>query len=203
MYHIPVKIEGIERRRKSTGLLHIVAGLFLITSTSTYFKLLQYENFLAVFPLYIIAAASVIYGLLRTKIDPKARYNHWLRIVQCLAFAVLSILLLQAEIEFRNFVLLAWAAICILLLFSERKVFHDAFLSFEKKGMSLPGYFANWTLSWNTLQNVVVRNDYVTIFLTEDKYRQLEVLAELSEREIIEINNFCQQQLKEKQIEQV
>jgi hypothetical protein len=203
MHRIPIKIEGIERRKRSTGLLHIVAGLFLITSTSAYFKLLNYEHFLSVFPMFAIAVGSLVYGLLRSKIDAHAKYNHWMRMLQFLAFAVLGILMLQTKLESRSLMLLLWAAICILLLFTERKVFHDTSLSFEEKAVTVPGYFSNKVLPWEVIENLIVRQDYVTIYLPQNRYIQHEVLAELNEKEINEVNNFCQQQLKEKQTESV
>jgi hypothetical protein len=203
MHRIPIKIEGIERRKRSTGLLHIVAGLFLITSISTYFKSLGYHNFLSVLPMYIVAVASLIYGLFRKKIDPKAKYNHWLRVIQFLVFAVLGILMLKAKIDFRNFTLLLWAVICIFLLFTERKVFHDALLTLGEKSVSIPGYFSNRVLPWEVIENLVIRQDYVTIYLPQNKYIQHEVLVELGEKEISDMNNFCRQQLKEKQTELV
>jgi hypothetical protein len=203
MHHIPVKIEGIERRKRSTGLLHIVAGLFLITSTSSYFRSVGYHNFLSVLPMYLVAVASLVYGLLRSKLDPNATYNHWLRVVQFLVFAALAILMLKAKIDFRNFTLLLWAIICILLLFTERKIFHDAFLTLGERSVSIPGYFSNRILPWEVIENLVIRQDYVTIYLPQNKYIQHEVLVELSEKEISDMNNFCQQQLKEKQTEPV
>ena len=203
MYRIPIKIEGIERRKRSTGVLHVIAGLLLITSSSTYFKFLGYQNFLSVLPMYILAVASLVYGLMRKKIDPKAKYNHLMRVLQFLVFAVLGIFMLKAKIELRSFTLLLWAFICILLLFTERKVFHDAFLALEKKSVSIPGYFSNRILPWEVIENLVVRQDYVTIYLPQNKYIQHEVLVELSEREIEDMNIFCQQQLNEKQTEPV
>jgi hypothetical protein len=203
MHLIPIKIEGIERRKKSTGLLHLVAGLFLIVSTSAYFQILEYQNFLFVVPMYIVAAASLFYGVLRNKIDPKAKYNQWMRVLQFLVFAILGILMLQTKMEFRNIMLLLWAVICILLLFTERKVFHDALLTLDEKSVSIPGYFSNRVLLWEVIENLVIRQDYVTIYLPENKYIQHEVLVELNEKEIKDLNGFCQQQLKEKQTEPV
>lgn len=203
MHRIPIKIEGIKRRKKSTGLFHIIAGLFLLTSISTYFKLLNYQNFVAVLPMYLVAIISLVYGAFRKKFDPKAGYNHLVRLLQFLVFAVLGILMLKTKIDFRNILLLSWAVICVLLLFTERKVFHDSFLTLEEKSVSIPGYFSNRILPWEAIENLIIRQDYVTIYLPQNKYLQHEVAVELSEKEVEDLNNFCQQQLKEKQTEPV
>ena len=199
MHLIAIKIDGIERRKKSTGLFHVVAGLFLVANIAEYYKQLNYQNFFSVLPMYLVAVASLVYGLFRNKMDPKAKFNHWMRMLQFLIFSVLGILMLKTKMEFRNISLLLWAVICILLLFTERKIFHDAFLNLGRNNITIPGYFSNKVVPWSVIENIIVRQDYVTIYIPENKYIQYEVLSELNEAEIKNINLFCQQHIEEKQ----
>lgn len=199
MHLIAIKIDGIERRKKSTGLFHVVAGLFLLANIAEYYKQLNYQNFFSVLPMYLVAVASLLYGLFRNKMDPKAKFNHWMRMLQFLIFSVLGILMLKTKMDFRNISLFLWAVICILLLFTERKIFHDAFLNLSKNNITIPGYFSNKVLPWSVIENVIVRQDYVTIYIPRNRYIQYEVLSELSEAEIKDINFFCQQHIEEKQ----
>jgi hypothetical protein len=197
MHRILIKIDGIERRKKSTGLFHVIAGLFLIANAAEYYKQLNYLHFFYVLPMYLVATGSLVYGLFRNKIDPKAQFNHWMRMLQFLMFSILAILLLKTKMEFRNVSLLLWAVICILLLFTERKIFHDAFLSLGKNSIGIPGYFSNKIIPWSVIENVIVRQDYVTIYYPQNRYIQYEVLSELDDTEIKNINLFCQQHLEE------
>ena len=199
MHLIAIKIDGIERRKKSTGLFHVVAGLFLLANIAEYYKQLNYQNFFSVLPMYLVAVASLLYGLFRNKMDPKAKFNHWMRMLQFLIFSLLGILMLKTKMDFRNISLFLWAVICILLLFTERKIFHDAFLNLSKNNITIPGYFSNKVLPWSVIENVIVRQDYVTIYIPRNRYIQYEVLSELSEAEIKDINFFCQQHIEEKQ----
>ena len=199
MHLSAIKIDGIERRKKSTGLFHVVAGLFLLANIAEYYKQLNYQNFFSVLPMYLVAVASLLYGLFRNKMDPKAKFNHWMRMLQFLIFSVLGILMLKTKMDFRNISLFLWAVICILLLFTERKIFHDAFLNLGKNNITIPGYFSNKVLPWSVIENVIVRQDYVTIYIPRNRYIQYEVLSELSEAEIKDINFFCQQHIEEKQ----
>ena len=199
MHLIAIKIDGIERRKKSTGLFHVVAGLFLLANIAEYYKQLNYQNFFSVLPMYLVAVASLLYGLFRNKMDPKVKFNHWMRMLQFLIFSVLGILMLKTKMDFRNISLFLWAVICILLLFTERKIFHDAFLNLSKNNITIPGYFSNKVLPWSVIENVIVRQDYVTIYIPRNRYIQYEVLSELSEAEIKDINFFCQQHIEEKQ----
>ena len=200
MHRIAIKIDGIERRKRSTGLFHVVAGLFLIANAAEFFKQSAYQNFFTVLPIFFIAVVSVIYGLFRNRLDAKAQFNHWMRMMQFLMFAVLGILMLQSRMDFRNLTLFLWAIICILLLFTERKIFHDAFLLVGKNSITIPGYFSNKIIPWSVIENVVVRQDFVTLYYPENRYIQYEVLVEIDDVEVKNINQFCQQQLEQKQI---
>ena len=201
MHRIAIKIDGIERRKKSTGLFHVIAGLFLIANSAEYYKQLNYQNFFAVLPMYLVATASLLYGLFRNRMDPHAEFNHWMRMLQFLVFSILGILMLKSKIEFRNMSLLIWAVVCILLLFTERKVFHDAYLSVGKSNITIPGYFSNKVIPWSVIENVIVRQDYVTIYYPQNRYLQYEVMSQLNDLEIKNINQFCQRHLGEKQTE--
>jgi hypothetical protein len=95
MYSITVKIEGIESRRRSAGLLHIVIGFFLIAKGADYYKYIGYKNFLPALPILLVASFSLFYGFFRTKLDETGRFNQWLRWIQVVTFAVLGILLIN------------------------------------------------------------------------------------------------------------
>lgn len=200
MHRIAIKIDGIERRKKSTGLFHIVAGLFLLVNAAGYFKESQYENFLTLLPVFLVGTGSVIYGLFRNRIDPKANFNHLVRAAQFLMFFILGVLLLKSKVEFQNLILLLWAVICIMLLFTERKIFHDAFLFFNNNSITIPGYFSNKVIPWTVIENIVVRQDFVTIYYPNNRFIQYETLSEINDSEIKKINLFCQQQIHQKQV---
>lgn len=190
MLSIPVKIEGIERRKRSTGLLHIVAGFFLIANAGTYNELTNYGHVLAVIPIYLVALISLFYGFLRKRTDPNARYNHWLRMVQFLVFAVLGILMVNFGKTITVLSLFLWAAVTILLLFTERKIFHDAALTLKEDGIHIPGYFKHHVMPWHLIEELVLRQDYVTILRKDKKYVQLELLSAMEPQEIEQINRY-------------
>jgi hypothetical protein len=190
MHNIPVKIEGIERRKRSTGLLHIVAGFFLIANAGTYNELMNYEQIGLVLPIYAIALVSIIYGFMRKKLDPKAIYNHWVRMVEFLVFAVLGVIMISWGKTITSLTLFMWAVITILLLFTERKVFHDTALALKDDGIHIPGYFKNHLLPWHLIEELVVRQDYVTVLRKDKKYVQLELLMAIDQNEIDQINRY-------------
>ncbi len=200
MYKIRVKLEGIERRKRSTGLLHIVAGFFLIANAGDYYLHTNYSSFLTVIPIYIVAAISLLYGFLRKRIDPLAKYNHWVRMVQFLTFAVLAISMIGMVSGIKLFTIVLWAIVILFLMFTERKIFHDTDLQIKKEGIYVPGYFRSHLMPWHHVEDFVLRADYLTITRTNKKYVQLELLKDLELSEIEKINSFSQDQIKEREI---
>ena len=195
MYSIPVKLDGIERRKRSTGLLHIVAGFFLIANAGTYNKLGGYEQFYSVLPIYLLAVISLIYGFLRKRIDPAAQYNHWVRLSQFLIFSILGILMINYGKTMSTVSLFLWALITILLLFTERKIFHDTALLLKGDGIHIPAYFKNHVLPWTLLEGFILRQDYITILRRDKKYVQLELLSSLEDQKIEQINTYAKEQI--------
>ena len=179
MYKIPVKLEGIERRKRSTGLLHIVAGFFLIANAAGYYKQIDYSSLSLVAPVFFVAFASLIYGFFRKRLDPAAKYNHWIRMIQFLTFALLAITMIQTTSNLKLFTLVLWAIMILFLMFTERKIFHDTDLQIKAEGVYVPGYFKSHLMPWHIISAFVLRNDYLTITRTSQKYVQLELLKDM------------------------
>lgn len=196
MYNVPVRLDGIERRKRSTGLLHVVAGFFLIASTGIYFGQNPEVQLVWVVPVYLVAGVSLLYGFMRKKIDPGARFNHWVRVLQFLTFALLAMTLLKDASPARVASLAIWAIVVVFLMFTERKIFHDTDLLVKTDGVTVPGYLRNHLLPWSEIESFILRNDYLTITRKNQKYVQLELMEDIAPEDIRQINAFCDRQLQ-------
>jgi hypothetical protein len=195
MYKLPVKIDGIERRKRSTGLLHIVAGFFLIVNAGTYNQKMNFDNISIVLPFYGVAAISLLYGFFRKRFDPMANYNHWVRLLQFLSFAMLTLLFIDFSGGPQIIGLALWAAVTLFLMFTERKVFHDAYLQIKGDGIHVPGYLKVNVVPWAIIESLVVRSDYVTILRRDQKYVQLEVSHDLCIQDLEQLHQFSKQHI--------
>ena len=203
MFKISVKLEGIERRKRSTGLLHIVAGFFLVLSTGSYYSNNFNANTELMIPVYAVAMISLAYGGLRKKLDPAARYNHWVRVLQFLTFSALAISFGHALSTLRLASLILWAIVILFLMFTERKIFEDTDLQIKEEGVFVPGYFRSHLIPWGLMEAFVLRPDFLTITRKDQKYVQLELLKGLSTSEIQTINSFCQNQISGKTLHSI
>lgn len=175
MLKLSVRLEDIDRRRRSTGLLHIAAALFLFTKTLGYFRIREFGDKGLVIPLFIVVVASLLYGFFRKRWDPRSHANHWFRLAQVCGFAILAVNFINIGSQFDVIVLFAWAAICGILMFTERKIFHDSSMLFKKEGIFIPGYFSNRQIIWKNIREVVIRPDFITIFKKNNRFVQYEV----------------------------
>ena len=196
MYSITVKIEGIESRRRSAGVLHIVIGLFMIFTASNYYRFSNYNNILPVGFILLVASVSLFYGFFRTRMDLSAHYNYWLRLVQVVAFTFLGFLMIGPGRPVDYIGVFVFAVISILLMFSERRIFQETTVFIEEAGIKIPGYYHDHLVKWEEISEVVVREDFLTIFKKKQKYLQYQVMQDLSTLEVAKMNAFCREKLE-------
>ncbi|HEY0067876.1 MAG TPA: hypothetical protein VGB46_10950 [Flavisolibacter sp.] len=200
MLSITVKIEGVERRKRSASLLHIVAGCFLIAKGADYYRYLGYEDFLPVAPFFTVALISVIYGLFRRRIDPEAQMNYWLRLLQVVTFTILGALMVVAGRQIDYISLFLWTFVTLMLLISEKKLFSETELLLKEEGVLIPGIYRSHVVPWNELTNVIVRQDFVTIFHRDEKYLQYQVMQSLTDLELVKMNSFCREKIEKQAV---
>jgi hypothetical protein len=195
MHKLPVKLDGIERRKRTTGLLHIAAGFFLLLQSIELLSVRHYQNISSVWPFLAAALLFVLYGVLKKWWDPQAKYNPWIRLLQVSMFSILAIEVIPYNKPVSVLLLFIWAVGCLLLMFTERKVFHDAQMTFNRDGIFIPGYFTNRRLFWSNISEVVIRPDYITIFQANETFLQYEVLKKLESTALEELALYCNEQL--------
>lgn len=195
MYSVVVKIDGIESRRRSAGLLHIIIGFFLILKSITYIEYLVYKDVLPVFPFLLIGCFSIFYGLFRKKIDFTYHYNYWLRLLQVLTFTALGMIMVKVGETMDYVGVFAFAFLSMLLLFSERKIFQETALLMDEAGITIPGYYRDHLVKWQELTDVTVREDFITLFHIKQKYLQYQVIQDLSAIEVAKMNDYCREMI--------
>ena len=194
MYKIPVKIEAIEKRKKATDPLHMIAGFFLLGIGATLSIDFGY-SFLAMLPVYIIALLSIFYGAIRRRLDLSGTYNHWVRTAQFLTFALLAINTIHVLNNIKISSLVVWGVVTLFLMFTERKVFHDTAITIKAEGLYMPGYFTSHLIPWTNINDLVLRNDFITVGKNNNKYLQLEVLKSFADDELDKINEYSSQSI--------
>jgi hypothetical protein len=196
MYTVAVKIEGMEKRRRTTGLIHVIIGFFLLIKSFDLFKIMGAKATIALALFSSLALISLAYGFFRRRFDITAKHNAGIRLLQTVAFLSFGFLMYRLGkpmIEFAS--LFLWAFLTLLLFFSEKKVFQPTVITFMKEGIKVPGTYREHLVDWTILEDVTVRHDFITLFHKGKKYLQYQVMQDLSELEVVKMNAFCREQL--------
>jgi hypothetical protein len=196
MYTIAVKIEGMDRRRRSTSLVHAIVGFFLLIKSFDLYNYLNGSSVVPLLPFLAVGGVSLFYAFFRNRVDITAKHNAGLRLLQTVTFFSFGFLMLRLGRSMDYIGLFIWGLLTLILFFSEKRVFKDALLQLTDKGILIPGTYREYLVDWVTLEDVVVRHDFVTLFHRGKKFLQYQVLQDLSELELVKMNAFCREKIE-------
>lgn len=196
MYTVAVKIEGMEKRRRTTGLIHIIIGFFMLIKSFDLYKLTGEKVSLAIALFLAVGIVSLAYGFLRKRLDITAKHNPGLRLLQTVAFLSFGVFMYRFGKTIDYASLFLWGFLTLLLFFSEKKIFQPTLISFGNEGIKVPGTYKEHLVQWNVLEDVTVRHDFITLFHKGKKYLQYQVMQDLSELEVVKMNAYCKEQLE-------
>ncbi|HVK97321.1 MAG TPA: hypothetical protein VM368_05855 [Flavisolibacter sp.] len=200
MYRVAIKVDGIENRKKSVGVLHIVVGFYLLIKSGEISSNATNGSYnLIALLILLLAIVSLIYGFSRKRLDPYGKYNMWLRLLQIITLLYFGISVLRSGTgsSLYNVIFFIWSALFTMMLFLERRIFLDTEIKFTNEGIIVPGLYKDHEISWNVLEDVIVRHDFITIFNKNKKYLQYQVLQDLSALEIAKMNAFCREKIEQ------
>lgn len=195
MFSILVKIESFEKRRRNAGLLHVLLGFFLVIKAFDVYSEIEVTIW-NVLPYLIVAGISLYYGFFRKKADPQGKHNLSIRLLQAATFFIFGITLLRTGGPVEYFAMFIWAALNIVLLLTERKIFHDTYIVLDEDGVRIPSFYRDHIIAWSALESVVVRHDFVTFFNRNNRFIQFQVMQTLSELEVAKANAFCREKIE-------
>lgn len=191
MINIPVKIPGLDRRRRSVGLLHMVAGFFLVANADRVYKLNGQNGYLTLLPLVLLAVISLLYGFFRKRWDPASKFNFGLRLLQAGVFLGYALALVLSGNSDRSFGLGLWVIIALMLAFSERVALQEQQVVFSARGFGFPAGYRQKQVAWPAVADVTLRPDFLTIHYKDNRFLQFELTQPLSPEKVNSLQDFC------------
>lgn len=195
MYTISVKLEGEERRKKNSAVMHVLLGFFLIVKAVDFLKETDFKSIASSVPIFAMGIAALVYGLLRKNLDPHARYNMTMRLLQIVVLVALTVMMVMIGRKGDALVVGLFVLVSAMLAASDKLAFAESSLNFDNEGIRLPVQARRALIPWNELNEVVIREDFVTLFHIKKKYLQFQVKQDLSTLEIAKISAFCNERL--------
>ncbi len=157
-------------------------------------------------PAIIILSASYIYAIVicstlavlffaipyvLSKKDKLQKYNTVVRYSQSLWMCVVGILLLTHAHWLSGINGILWSIVFAFLAKVEQCIFKQQQIMINAKEVSYSNILFSTTLAWGTIEKIVARNDYISIFKKNNHYLQFEITDDLSDAQLKEINELC------------
>lgn len=193
-YKIRILHPNAETRLRLQPVMHGLAGiLFLMNGIGVYNS--PSPNWSMAIFFILLGLGSLVFPFVMKRFRNIQAANSLARMVQafvsltgCLYFLshmqpLISVLLFLTGIASAY---IGWA---------EYKIFQPCFVNIDMMGVLLPGTFSDKLIGWNQLNNVILRNDLLTIDFKNNKVLQLEVLDETGAVTADEMNAFFRSRL--------
>ncbi|MFY7838662.1 MAG: hypothetical protein ACOVP7_00240 [Lacibacter sp.] len=190
-YNIPIFFEPFEKKKKAARLLHLLAGFLMIANAWGDFKN-PTPNLL--FVVVQIAAALILISYAFTGKKWSANQGAANGIIRILGAVVLfhaASYFYTINDSLRSLLQVFGAAGLLLLFFTERKIFKQCVVTIDEKGVHTPANLKDRVIEWKDIENMIVKNDFVSINTVQNHFIQYETGAVLSELQMDEMNAYC------------
>lgn len=195
-YSLELRNPYFYKKKVPIALLHFTAGFLLLITWNE-------SNIQSTVPmvgslLLLIAVFEVIYTFFAFKMMHKSpKINSLVRVVAAFTFLFYSGLLFQnGDVSFAIFMVVI-GVIFIIIYFIERKWARPFVLTLNREGVLFPGTFKSPLIPWKNFNNVVLKDNILTMDLISNKVMQLEMRVIENEDKIAAINTFCTAHIKE------
>ncbi|XVJ65507.1 MAG: hypothetical protein HEQ40_04835 [Lacibacter sp.] len=191
-YSIPVYFEPFLRQKKAARLIHFLAGFLMIANAWGNFNQPNPDLLFVVIQI-AVALLSVLFAFIGHKMgNVHSRLNSILRVIQGLAFLYAAWYFFSImNLTMMSLMQLLAAAGLLLLLITERKIFSNPAVRLDEKGIYTPNTPKDRFIPWSDVENMLIRNDYISINTLKNQFIQYETNIILSELEMDEMNAFC------------
>lgn len=179
-------------RLRLQPVMHGMAGLLFLFNVIGAYKMDE-PNWLIVALFVIMGLASITFPFMIRRIRKFAEANSILRMLQ--AFTLMSgclYFLTHFQPIVGGTLFLAGLGMAY-IGYAEYRILQPAFVTVDENGITLPTLFSSRHVRWNEMNNVVLRNDLLTLDFRNNKLLQLEVLDEISPSQTADMNTFFQQ----------
>ncbi|RAJ82135.1 hypothetical protein CLV59_104360 [Chitinophaga dinghuensis] len=194
MYKLRIIHPNANNRLKLLPVMHGIVGVLFLVNAIGIYRGAQPNWFLATF-FFLVGLASLLFPFTARKFKNFPAANIMARIVQVFICLTGSLYFLSHLAPTAAFMLIVIGAGLGYIAWSEYKVFQPAFMQLDKTGITVPTAFTPKVIGWNELNNVILRNDLLTLDFKSNKVLQLELVEMPAPEERDALNAFCKSRI--------
>ncbi len=193
-YKIPIFFEPFNKQKTAARLLHLLAAFLMIANAWGDYKQ-PTPNLLFVIIQVAGAILVMLFAFPGIKLFSKnASTNALFRLVEAGILFHAAWYFYRMNMSFMSLLQLIAAIGLIFLFFTERKIFAPCFIMIDEKGIHTPNNFGTRIIEWKDVENMMIKNDFISINTKQNQFIQYETGVVLSELEMDEMNAFSRDQ---------
>jgi hypothetical protein len=174
--------------------MHMLIGILFLLNGIGIYKTPTPNWSMAVFFL-ILGFASIAFPFFMKRFSNIQAANSLTRMIQAFTCFTGCLYFLENKEPLIGLLLLLTGAASAYIGYAEYKIFQPAFARIDMMGIILPTTFSQRLIGWNQLNNVILRDDLLTLDFKNNKVMQLEVLDETGLVTAEEMNAFFKSRL--------
>jgi hypothetical protein len=181
-------------RLKLQPVMHMLIGiLFLLNGIGIYKS--SVPNWSMTIFFFILGFASIAFPFIMKRFSNIQAANSITRMVQSFTCFTGCLYFLSHMEPMIGLLLLLTGIAAAYIGWAEYKIFQPSFARIDITGITLPTTFSERLIGWNQLNNVILRDDLLTLDFKNNKILQLEVLDETGVVTAEEMNQFFKSRL--------
>jgi hypothetical protein len=193
-YKIRILHPNAETRLRLQPVMHGLAGiLFLMNGIGVYNS--PSPNWSMAIFFILLGIGSLVFPFIMKRFRNIQSANSLARMVQAFVSLTGCLYFLSHMQPLISVLLFLTGVASAYIGWAEYKIFQPCFVKIDIMGVLLPGTFSDKLIGWNQLNNVILRNDLLTIDFKNNKVLQLEVLDETGAVTADEMNAFFRSRL--------
>jgi hypothetical protein len=181
-------------RLRLQPVMHMLIGLLFLLNGIGIYKTPVPNWSMAVF-FFVLGFASIVFPFIMKRFSNIQAANSLTRMIQAFTCFTGCLFFLENKEPLIGLLLLLTGAASAYIGYAEYKIFQPAFARIDTTGITLPTTFSERLIGWNQLNNVILRDDLLTIDFKSNKVLQLEVLDETGPVTAEEMNVFFKSRL--------
>ncbi|SFD50822.1 hypothetical protein SAMN05518672_102230 [Chitinophaga sp. CF118] len=181
-------------RLRLQPVMHMLVGILFLLNGIGIYKSLAPNWSMTIF-FFLLGLASIMFPFIMKRFSNIQAANSLTRMVQAFTCFTGCLYFLSHLEPMIGLLLLLTGIATAYIGWAEYKIFQPSFARIDTMGITLPTTFSERLIGWNQLNNVILRDDLLTLDFKNNKIMQLEVLDETGVVTAEEMNTFFKSRL--------
>ncbi|CAL1517598.1 hypothetical protein [Chitinophaga sp. MM2321] len=195
MYKLRILHPNAASRLRLLPAMHGLTGILFLFNAIGVYRGPQPNWILAGFFL-ALGGASLLFPFRMKRFKKFGEANSVARLVQSFVCLTASLYFLSHAQVITGLIVFAVGLGLAYIGWAEYKTFQAVFVKIDMTGISVPTSFSEKLIGWNELNNVILRNDLLTMDFKNNRILHLDVLDEPTKEQWETMNAFFQSRVK-------